>query len=139
MSYLAVVPALHIDDVWVQALPYFLDGAKYWKPFYSLDQILKNLIAGRQQLWIVVEGNQILGVVLTQLDEFPETKVFRILYLGGKGLYPGMMQFLIQMETWAKDKGAQYVDILGRDEWYRLIERFGYSSPGRVYRKELQP
>lgn len=60
------------------------------------------------------------------------------MYLGGNGLYPGLMKQLYKIENWATQHGATMVDFLGRDEWTRLVGKFGYESPGRVFRKELK-
>lgn len=136
-SYLALVPSLHVEDVWIRILPHLLNGKEHWEQFYSAQQLRKNLITGQQQLWIMVDEGEILGIVLTQIDTYPETKSLRILFLGGKGFKRAMVKNIRSMENWAKEKGATMVDILGRDEWWPLVKDLGYTSPGRVYRKEL--
>lgn len=137
MSYLAIVPQFHIEDVWIKVLPYFLNGEDRWNTFYTLEEIKKNLIYGKQQLWIMVDGNDVIGAVMTQIDDFPKTKSLRVLFLGGKGFKRSMIKEMKKIESWAKSKGCTVVDFLGREEWYSLLKMMGYSSPGRVYRKEF--
>lgn len=145
--YLAIVPVIHLEDVWFHVLPHILNGKEHWQDFFTIQQIRKNLLLGSQQLWIMIEKNEnenssgngkVLGIVLTQIDEFPEKKVLRIMYLGGKGFKRGMLKEMLKIETWARKRGASFVDILGRDEWKGLVAKMGYESPGRVYRKELK-
>ena len=135
---LFLVPAHHVETLWTQVMPHLLKGEKHWKQFYSIEQIGRNLALGQQRLWVMLEGNKkILGIVLTQMDQYPETRAARILYLGGTGFKRNMMKAMVKVENWAKKNGATTIDILGRDEWFALIKEYGYSSPGRVYRKEL--
>jgi len=136
---LFIVPLEHVQSLWTQVIPHLLKGEKHWKEFYSIDQIGRNLFWGHQRLWVMLEGNKkVLGVVLTQLDVYPETRAVRILYLGGTGFKRSFLENgMRKIETWAKKNGATVIDILGRDEWFPLIKEFGYASPGRVYRKEI--
>lgn len=138
--YIAIVPALHIQDLWFKLLPHLMKGEKYWNQFFDIEDIRHELILGRQQLWIMVEKDQkkILCVVLTQLDQFPKCRVLRILYLGGEDLYPGMMKEMARLEQWALDHGATMIDFLGRKEWEKLVGKLGYKATGVVLRKELK-
>jgi len=136
---LFLVPVQHVETLWTQVIPHLLKGEKHWKEFYSIEQIGRNLSLGLQRLWVMLEDNKkILGIVLTQVDQYPETKAVRILYLGGTGFKRSMFEGgLTKLEAWAKKNGATVIDILGRDEWFPLIKEYGYASPGRVYRKEI--
>lgn len=137
MSYVAIVPPLHIDDVWVKVLPHLLNGRDRWEHFYTAAQIRQSLILGMLQLWVMVDGNQVLGIVVTQLDDFPNGKSLRFLYLGGVGFKRSMMKEIHKIELWAKGKGAKLVDFMGREEWEPLLDKLGYHTQGVVYRKEL--
>jgi hypothetical protein len=135
---LALVPNLHLPDVWLKALPHVLNGKEYWEQFYTIHQLKKNLFLGAQQLWLMIEESDVLGIVITQIDDYPEVRVLRICYLGGKGLKRDMIPLgMGAIEAWARGKNCKLVDILGRDEWLPLVKKQGYNSPGRVYRKEL--
>lgn len=135
---LAVVPSLNIPDVWMKALPHLLKGRTHWDKFYTLNQLRNNLNQGQQQLWILIEESDVLGVVLTQIDSFPERRILRINYLGGTGFKRKMISCMEAIEEWGREKDCDSVDILGRDEWFPLVKNRGYESPGRVYRKELK-
>lgn len=138
MAYLALLPALHVEDAWIRILPHLMKGEEHWKDFYTVDQIRRNLITGIQQVWVMVEGTSVIGCVLTQIDEYPAAKVCRISYLGGTGFKRRMMEQMQRIERWARDKGCSSIDILGRKEWAPLLQKtLGYRSPGLVYRKEL--
>jgi len=135
---LAIVPALHVMDVWLRVLPHLMKGREHWEPFYSCNQLRRNLVIGAQQLWIGIENEKdIVGCVITQIDDFPEKKILRIAYLGGYGLKRSHMKELKKIENWAKDKGCSGIDIMGRKEWGRLLAKFDYTIPGVVFRKEL--
>lgn len=135
---LALVPQEHIADVWLKSLPHIMNGKRHWEDFFSIEEIKRNLREGRQQLWVMIEGSEIEGVVITQIDEFSQKKILRISYLGGKGFKRSHMETLANIEEWAVEKGCSTIDILGRDEWYLLLKKHSYASPGRVYRKELK-
>lgn len=138
--YLANVPTLHVEDLWFKVLPHLLKGKKYWEHLYDAEDIRRDLVLGRQQLWIMVEKTEkkVLCVILTQLDNFPKCRVLRILYLGGEDLYPGMMKEMVRLERWALEHGATMIDFLGRTEWQRLVSKLNYEPVGFVMRKELK-
>lgn len=134
---LRLVPQHSVESIWIKVLPYVLNGEKCWDKFYRPEELKLNLLSGRQQLWVMLEDMSVIGCVLTQLDVYPTNKAMRILFLGGDGFKRGMIDHMRELEKWAKSKGATVVDFLGRDEWWPLIKRLGYETPGRVYRKEI--
>jgi hypothetical protein len=139
--YLAIVPPLHVNDIWFKVLPHLMKGKEYWEDFYTIEQIKDALVLGRQQLWVMVDrpGKILLFACLTQIDEFPNKRVLRILYLGGSDLHRGMIKEMAKIEKWALEKGATMVDFLGRPEWAGLMKARKYEVPGYVFRKELTP
>lgn len=137
MAYLAVVPTLHVQDTWIKALPHLLHGKDRWEHFYTAEQIREGCINGRMQLWLMVDGSSVIGIVLTQIDDFPNGRSLRFLYLGGNGFKRSMIKEMLKIEAWAKKRGCKVVDFMGREEWAKLLKMLGYSSPGIVYRKEL--
>lgn len=125
-------------DVWIKVLPHIMNGKEHWDKFYTLNQIRRNLLAGQQQLWIMIKDEKdVIMACITQLDEYPEKKVLRISYCGGSGLTRAMIKELKKIENWGKEKGAVMVDVLGRKEWGKLLLKLDYTVPGVVYRKEL--
>lgn len=137
MSYLAVVPPLHLGDVWIKALPHLLNGKDRWEHFYTAEQIRQGCLAGRIQLWLMIDEISVIGVVLTQIDDFPNGRSLRFLYLGGNGFKRNMIKEMKKIEMWAKERGCKVIDFMGREEWEPLLKMMGYKSPGIVYRKEL--
>lgn len=139
MSGLVQVPSQHTDSVWMRILPHLLKGKEHWEQFYFADDIRNNLANGRQQLWIMLEGEtNVIGCVLGQVDAFPTQTSLRIFFLGGTGFKRNMFDEIKKIENWARQKNVTLIDFLGRDEWYPLLKEIGYVSPGRVYRKELK-
>lgn len=136
-SYLAIVPTAYISTIWIRILPHLMKGKEHWEKFYTTDQIKNNLLTGQQQLWVMVEDGVPIGIVITQIDEYPTTKAARILFLGGTGWKRRMIEHLKVIENWARERGATMMDILGREEWSLPLKGLNYTSPGRVFRKEL--
>lgn len=134
----SLTPIDMIDVLWSRVVPHLLKGEKHWRMFYSLEQIKENLFAGHQQLWCAIEGPNVIGVVITQLDRYPEVCMLRFQYLGGKGFDPSyMLPWVRKMEIWAMHNGASGVDFVGRDAYMKLLVKNGYQCVGRVYRKQL--
>lgn len=138
--YLANVPTLHVEDIWFKVLPHLLRGKEHWEHLYDVEDIHRDLILGRQQLWVMVEKTEkrVLYAMLTQLDDFPKCRVLRILYLGGEDLHPRMIKEMARLERWALEHGATMVDFLGRKGWQKLVSNLGYEPVGIVMRKELK-
>lgn len=138
VSDFTIIPNHLVSAIWPKCLPHIIKGEKHWKMFYTLESMLDNLITGRQQLWCAIEGPKVIGVVITQLDKFPETLALRYQYLGGEGFDPDhMLPWVRKMEIWAIQQGATLVDFMGRDAHKRLLAALGYQEVGRVYRKQL--
>lgn len=136
-SKLTFVPSAHIPMVWMKVLPYFLKGSDRWNTFYTIEQIQDNLIFGRQQLWVMIDGLKVIGCVMTQIDVFPQAKSLRVLFLGGVGFKRSMIKEMVKIEYWCRHEGITVIDFMGREEWLPLMKMLGYTSPARVYRKEL--
>lgn len=138
MNGLTYVPSAHVPMVWMKVLPYFLKGEDRWSTFYTIDQIESNLLSGRQQLWIMLEGLKVIGCVMTQIDVFPKAKSLRVLFLGGVGFKRNMIREMLKIENWARSEQITVIDFMGRREWEPLLAMLGYSAPAMVYRKELK-
>lgn len=135
---IAIVPNLHVMDVWLKVLPHIMNGREHWEEFYTLNQLRRNLVLGQQQLWIFLKDEQfVTGCCVTQIDEFPEKKILRIAFMSGSGFRRGDIKELKKIENWGKEKGCVMMDILGRKEWGKLLAKLDYTSPGVVFRKEL--
>ena len=89
---------------------------------------------GDALLWIATDGEQILGVIATQLKIVNRDKICEILACGGAEM-SRWIGFLPRIEEFAKAEGCSAVRFLGRKGWLRALP--SYRQIGVIAEKEL--
>lgn len=115
-----------IDDVWYQVAPLLLKGKKYWDDYFSLEDIKRECIEGRMQLWVGVNG-EITMCALTTIDVYPRGKFLRIVYIGGRN-WRAVAHSHEQIKQFALKHSCVGTDTIARDGWMRLLAYLGYKK-----------
>ena len=113
-----VIPTV-LPQLWEGVIPLFEKGRKHWEVFMELEDIYKLIQSERYDLWLVMESTDVLVAVLTEMLNYPQVKVLRILYIGGNDLDRALEAF-DQLELWAKRDGAVRCEVSGRMGWVRV-------------------
>jgi hypothetical protein len=105
--------------------------------FWTTEELVEALLAGRMQLWVAQEGRHYLFVVTEVMVE--QTGRVVSVVLGGGSLDPekAILQHIAGLEKWAKDIGAKAVQIHGRKAWGRLLSDHGYQHDYSTFRHTL--
>lgn len=109
---------------------------------YPKDVTLKGLaadvISGKQQLWLILEGEAFSSFVLTEIRTNPatENKAVMVTSMAGED-GPVSAPLIAKIEDWARSIGAHEVSVLGRVGWRKLLGREGYATDAVLYRKDL--
>jgi hypothetical protein len=98
--------------------------------------IREDIAAGRAQLWIVWDGNEIIAAATTELIQMPSKKVCVLGSCAGRDLRK-WDHFLADLEAFAKREGCDRLRIYGRPGWKRILARNGYQAPWDVLEKAL--
>lgn len=117
----APVPVVDVIRVW----PYVHEwiaracarGDHHWHPL----SVMEACARGRCALWLVMDGDDVLGVGVTEVERWPNgDTVGVILLVGGRGgiAWLGLIKTL---EEWARLWGCRRMIVRGRRGWLRLL------------------
>jgi hypothetical protein len=92
------------------------------------------------QLWVVFDeenGKEIKAVVTTQLINYPQKRVCRIVTLGGEGMDEWVAQILEVLEEWSEEQGCDAMETVCRKGFVKKLKNFGYEQTYTIVGKEL--
>lgn len=87
------------------------------------EQIFEACLHSRQQLFGLSDGQHVLGVAVTEIQELAKGRVC-VIVVGVGQAGPYWMDLLDQIRDWAKEIGCVAVRIVGRKGWMRYDRRF---------------
>lgn len=96
---------------------------------HTLGDVAKAIVDGKAQHW---KGRR--SEIVTEIQVFPTMKICRIWLAGGE-IKELVGEMLPSVEAWAKSKGCDRIQILGRKGWVRVLK--DYSEPYSVLEKEI--
>lgn len=131
------IPTSGLDLVWPHVEPWIDAATKHapghWKP----KQVKDHIASGAAQLWIVMLGRTAKAAIVTEIEDGPAQRIGRIAILGGAG-FRKWRRVIDRLEAWARSQGAAEMEIVGREEWRRVLAIDGYEQRAIVLRKPLK-
>jgi len=133
----SLVPLGMVSGVIPALLPYLRESEKWSRGRATVDDILRFVLNGQMQLWIVHEENTIHGHVITELKDYPQCKMLVAQYCAGE---PNHMQYVEDeifdlLDRFAKDAGCAGVEFVGRPGWRKQAEKYGFEVRSVMYQK----
>lgn len=120
---MAIEPA-----VWVRLTPYLQEALRYCHGELSESSIKALIAADKMQVWVALagEGAELLGVILTELSEYPCMRVLRIVLLQGIHFKDWSGHARVALEIFAREQGASRLEASGRKGLARLLAPLGF-------------
>jgi hypothetical protein len=123
-----------VDSVWPDVVGHIDRALARGGGRYAPADFLHALIRREMQLWLVQEDGHILGVIVTELRNYPRRRCCRYLLLAGDGFV--RWQHLQQdIEAWARANGCAAMEMCGRRGWERKLK--GWRATHIEMSKEL--
>ena len=136
--YISGIPSDRINEVWEECEPYIAMGNGKSRDEMSVMDIYERLSQARMQLWLIFNDNkEIVSVLTTEIIEYPQKTMCRIVTLGGKDLDIWVEEWLDTIEAWALERGCVAMETVCRKGFIKKLERFGYENAYTVLVKEL--
>ena len=136
--HISGIPSDRINEVWEECEPYIAMGNGKSRDEMSVMDIYERLSQARMQLWLIFNDNkEIVSVLTTEIIEYPQKTMCRIVTLGGKDLDIWVEEWLDTIEAWALEKGCVAMETVCRKGFIKKLERFGYENAYTVLVKEL--
>ncbi len=103
---------------------------------YELDDVLADIKAGKQALWVDWEGGQHINAAMTTMfDQYPRKKTLKVVFVGGRHMKKWLPEFRSLVEAHAKRNGADAVEGFFRKGWVKVWPGARITGVGLV--KEL--
>lgn len=104
-------------------------------PPWALRHVKADLRAALAQAWVLGDGRSTpVGIVITRIENFHDTRFGLIWIAAGKGVEHSH-SMLQEIERWFKSMGCVRAEISGRKGWERVLPDYQVSSV--TLRKEL--
>jgi hypothetical protein len=122
-SQMATEPA-----VFARLVPYLRDALRFCHGELSESSIKAFVAADRQQLWIALAGDgaELLGVILTEISEYPTLRVLRIVLLQGIRFRDWSGHARVALEIFARENQCERLEASGRKGLARLLAPLGF-------------
>jgi hypothetical protein len=111
----------------------------------SVADIYKLVRMQRMQLWLVMDViNEVpmreilLGVIVTEVIDYPSTSSLRIVALGGERFSEWEVQADDLLVDFARRNNLDRIEIVGRKGWVRKLSKLGYEEAYTIVVKELR-
>lgn len=133
---LRVGPKL-LEGSWKTVLQELLSPMDEFEPLLIRSSDVPMLVlSGRVQLWVANDKHGFFCAALTEIMQYPQASVCRIIWLGGARLADCLFMAKA-LERWAINQGAKYMEATGRAGWERVSSKIGYEKKGSYIMKNL--
>lgn len=122
------VPILTKDIhlAWPMILPWAEEFCQHSQGSYDPPFILKNLATGAMQAWLMQDGDQVLGVTLTEVRQ---TVIRELTIIICTGKQMESWHFLTSaLEKYAKAMGCQKLCGVARPGWEKILQPSGWKK-----------
>lgn len=104
----------------------------------SVKSVGEDIFSGKNQLWLILEGEEFRSFVLSEIKVGLETgrKTVMLTELAGEGGLD-IVPLIADIEEWAKSIGASEIRPVGRLGWRKALAKQGYSTDLCMYHKEI--
>ena len=91
-------------------------GGRFWA-----EDIVKALVNGSMQVWVVLIGAEIACVCVTDIHQYPRVRALRLLGVVGKG-FRRWAHLLDHVEAWGRARGCQISEaLLAGAKWMAMM------------------
>jgi hypothetical protein len=129
----SLVPPQLIDGLWPRIFPHLSKASDYTFGRYEPEDILEFVVSGEAHLWVVFDGEDIIGITVTRFWEYPRKKCLDMVFIGGDEGFSWKDPMLEILQRWARDNGCEVIESSGRPGFARAFKDDGYKMLWQVY------
>lgn len=112
-----------LSAAWSHVLPHIEKMADATRGKLTTDDFKERIASGDFQLWVVIENKQPIASVLTEIIQYPQRKVARV--VGCVGEHRGKwVHLLSEIQDWSRLQGCVAMEIVARKGWARVLPDF---------------
>lgn len=130
-------PAPISDDDWTPVEHWVKAALRRGKSSEDAASYRASCETGKRQLWHLVTGHLITGVVISEVYDHPDGLTVALPVTAGASLSDSMPVVLSTIEWWARDMGAKRLEGNGRFGWTKVLKSHGWKPIRVTIAKEL--
>ena len=115
------VPSEDVEFIWSQIKPLL---EKALDETYTISDIYKGLLDYRCQLFISWNDDRVESAVVTEIAQYPQSKVLRYFLAGGTNLDNWLERIQKIIEKFAKQENCTHLEVAGRKGWVKKLKGF---------------
>lgn len=134
---ISLVPVGQLAGVIPEVLPFINESVVRARGRVVADDLLRFVINGHMQLWVVHDNGSAHGHVITEIKQYPQCKMLTIQYCA---MTPGTLAMVEdEMQDvaarFAQDAGCAGIEFVGRPGWRDTAKKYGYEVQSVMYQK----
>lgn len=130
------IPMADVAGVWPKVSPLFLVFEEQEPLLYTRSDIFRYLAVGLMQLHLSHDGEKFHLAVITELVQYPQTKICRIIL--GTGEKPEItFELYPWMEKWCQENEVQWLELVGRPGWERVVKPLCFDKTSVILSKRI--
>ncbi|TIO15631.1 MAG: hypothetical protein E5X86_19880 [Mesorhizobium sp.] len=105
----------------------------------TIQYLAQEIIAGKKQLWLIMDGERFVSFVLTEIQTNDATGAKTLLipsFAGDEGT--STVPLIVELENWGIENGCTEARTLGRKGWTKPMAEQGYRMDAVLFRKPLE-
>jgi hypothetical protein len=134
---ISLVPVGQLAGAIAAVLPFLQESVQWARGRVVADDLLRFLVNGQMQLWVVHADGVAHGHVITEIKQYPQCKMLAIQYCA---MQPGTLEQVEEQlqdvaTRFAQDAGCAGIEFVGRPGWRDTAKQYGYSVQSVMYQK----
>ncbi len=116
-----------LPTIWVQIEGYIREAFES-EDYREIDLLMffDRIASGHMQLWVLTEGTEIVGALMTELHSFMGEKICHIPVVGG-GSIEEWEKFLTEViEPWCQEREVDRIEFMTHKAASRILTRHDY-------------
>ena len=132
-----LVPVGQIHKALPALMPHLETSAEWTNGRAGVDDLVRFVVNGQMQLWVVVDEDKILGHTITEVKQYPQCKMLVVQYCAMQtGTLEEVEDHMQDLAArFAKDAGCAGIEFIGRPGWRNTANKYGYTAHSVTYQK----
>jgi len=132
-----LVPVGQIHKALPALMPHLETSAEWTNGRAGVDDLVRFVVNGQMQLWVVVDEDKILGHTITEVKQYPQCKMLVVQYCAMQtGTLEEVEDHMQDLAgRFAKDAGCAGIEFIGRPGWRNTANKYGYTTRSVTYQK----
>lgn len=109
----------YVEFIWPEVSHFIVDAFDANPSDDTFEEVERKIFNGNALLWVIAEGMNLHGAVVTEIFKLDDKKICCIVAVGGHGDWKKLIK---SVEDYAKKENCTSVRISGRRGWMRVFK-----------------